>query len=469
MSKLGKYVSTLGVENFDDGEAKPEIVENDCEATLTEVKGELVEAEIKVELATDSAQALSEESAALEDYLDLLREAAVTGKMTPRAHQILTVGIESFTRNTGVVPTNFPTAADFGGRMSQRQAISISVESLSEVAKKTWEAFKLAVQALYGQLQDYAAKLLDGSAKLNEKALAMQATIKGMTGTPKVTEITIANGTPLAIDGQFAGQDVTALFSMTSLVFEKYQHGLGAYLGDIKGVIDSIKFDAPVDAIELGVAAFRHAPSYTFNIGTIATAVEGDSRFPAGAKVKQGHILPGNTAIYMTVDPEEKPNDSKALALMLTGVKLSLLPVPTAKPLQGEVTVKVGNLQELTKRITFIVRAAEIISKKQDYADSSKKALDALMTSLDHLKQRGDAAKEPAEGAPAPAVDVSATVSDFVGVAQNCQRLIGKDLQGMYSYCIRTLGAYLALIEKEVAAYQAPAEEAAPATEPATA
>lgn len=468
MSKLGKFIQSKGLENFDDGEEKAELVENECEATVVEVKGELVEAEIQVESANDAAQALATESAALEAYCDLLREAAVDGKMSPRAHQILTVGIESFTRYTGVVPKDFPTPADFGGRMSQRQAITISIESLSEVAKKTWEAFKLAMTALFQQLQDYATKLMDGSAKLQEKTNAMNETIRTLSGTPKVTEITIANGSPLAVNGNFVGQDTQGVAMLTGVAFNTYMGQMARYLKDIKTLIDGIKFDHPLDAKALGNAAWAHAPGGGIDGSIDSEVVEGDSRFPAGTAVKRSVALPGNMALYLVQRPPEAPSDLPALVKMLTDVKLKLLPIPDAAPMRGEVTVKVGTPQELNRRVTEMVRVVNLLNGKHDYSEQAKQALNGMLTSLDHLKQRADATKTPVEGAPASEVDASKIVSDFVAIGQNCQRLMGQDFQGVLAYCVRTLGAHLALIEKEVAAYQAPA--AVPATaEPATA
>lgn len=464
MSKLGKYVLTAGIENFDDGKVKTEIIENDVEATVTEVKGELAEAEVAVIEGSDAAQALSEESAALEEYCDLLRRATVTGKMSPRAFSILSVGVEGFTARTGVAPKNFPGAADFGGRMSQRAAATVSLESLSEVAAKAWDAFKAAMTALFQQIQDYATKLLDGSQKLGEKANTLQAAIKALKGTPKETEFTIANGSPLAINGQFSGQDVTPVTRMAAMAFGTYYSHVADYIKDIKRVVDGIKFDGPIDAAALSRAAFQHAPSSYLRMSTDTKAVEGDSRFPAGATVTHGPVMPGNMAIFLTTLPPEAPADMAALTKMLTEMKARLLPVQDAAPLRGEVTVKVASPQDLNRRITDIVNTVNQINGKSDYADKAKAALNELLSSLDHLKQRADQAKAPAEGAAPSEIDPTKTVTDFVAIGQNMQRMIGQDFQGMLAYTVRTLGAYLALIEKEVAAYSvAPAAAAEPA------
>lgn len=468
MSKLGKYVQSTGIENFDDGKLETEVIKDDVEATVTEVKGELAEAEVELVSAADAAQALSEESQALEEYCDLLRKGVVSGKMSPRSFSILSVGIEGFTIRTGVAPKDFPSAADFGGRMSQRQAATVSLESLSEVAKKTWEAFKAAMTALFQQIQDYATKLLDGSKKLGDKATTLQTAIKGLKGTPKETEFTLANGAPLAINGEFSGQDVTPVTRMAAVAFGTYYAHVADYIKDIKRVVDGIKFDGPIDASALSRAAFQHAPSSYLRMSTDTKAVEGDSRFPAGATVTHGPVMPGNMAIFLTTLPPEAPSDVAALTKMLTEMKARLLPVQDATPLRGEVTVKVASPQDLSRRITDIVTAVAQINGKTDYADKAKAALNELLTSLDHLKQRADSAKEPAEGAAASEIDPTKTVSDFVAIGQNMQRMIGQDFQGMLAYTVRTLGAYLALIEKEVAAYSvAPAAAAEPAAAPA--
>jgi hypothetical protein len=476
MSALKGFIQKTGLENFDfdDGKVKTEVIAGDIDSTLSEVKADLTSADIEMTKVNDAAQALSEESAALEAYCDLLRRASQGQGITPRGFQALSIGVEAFESRSGYRVANFPAVRDVGGRLTQRQAATVSLESLSEAAKATWEAFKAAMAALIGQIQDYATKLLDGSKKLEVRGQALATAVAALNGTPKTPTFDIANASPLAVDGQFGGQDHKPVTNMVAQVYAHFLGGLTFYIEDITKTIDKVRFDAPLSEVDLK-GALTHAPHTWFSFGSVP--VEGDSRFPAGTKVMRSPTMAGNMAIYLATPEKDAAASSAELAEMLKTCKFSLLPVTDAKPLTEVSGVAVDNAQNLKARVTQINLAIKQIVDKQEYATDAKAALDKLLHSVDQLQQRAAAAKDasaPAAGtdanatpaAPASGENPTQVVQDFVAVANNLKSMMGKDVQGMLAYSVRTLGAYLSVIDKEVACYSEPAAapaEAAPA------
>ena len=155
--------------------ANPRVIEAEpgaAVARVNQLKKETDESMVEVarvaqegELLTEEMEVLTDEYQGLDRVHETLESFRSEGGMNPQAAAILNAAMEGFRIRLGMTAA-IPSTESFGSSTDRMAMTEISIESISEFAKKIWEAIKKAwnkmvdwVKGLFGKKKESAEKL----------------------------------------------------------------------------------------------------------------------------------------------------------------------------------------------------------------------------------------------------------------------------------------------------------------------
>lgn len=155
--------------------ANPRVIEAEpgaAVARVSQLKKETDESMVEVarvaqegELLTEEMEVLTDEYQGLDRVHETLESFRSEGGMNPQAAAILNAAMEGFRIRLGMTAA-IPSTESFGSSTDRMAMTEISIESISDFAKKIWEAIKKAwnkmvdwVKGLFGKKKESAEKL----------------------------------------------------------------------------------------------------------------------------------------------------------------------------------------------------------------------------------------------------------------------------------------------------------------------
>ena len=143
---------------------KKETDESVAEVVRVAAEGELLTEEM--ETLTEEHQGLSEMKATVESFRS-------EGGLNPQAAAVLATALEGFRSRIGLT-VSIPSTESFGSRTDRMDMTEISIESISEKAKKVWEWIKKQWERLTSWIKGLFGKKRESAEKLKERFKALK-------------------------------------------------------------------------------------------------------------------------------------------------------------------------------------------------------------------------------------------------------------------------------------------------------
>lgn len=146
------------------GQLKKETDESLAEVVALEAEGELL---------TDEMEVLTDEYQGLDKVRETLESFRSEGGMHPQAAAVLNAAMEGFRIRIGL-SAPIPSSESFGSSTDRMAMTEVSIESLSDVAKKIWKAIKDAWNKLVDWIKGLFGKKKESAEKLKERFKALK-------------------------------------------------------------------------------------------------------------------------------------------------------------------------------------------------------------------------------------------------------------------------------------------------------
>ncbi len=438
----------VSLENYEmtDGEQKLD-VHVSPEPSVDQELAELEESKIKQDEIQKDCEAMVEAQTAMEDYADLLTHGMENGGINGQAAAFMRLGMERFEAMFGIDEPLTPSVEAFGGSASQQHSTQVSLESVSETLKKSWEAIKRALTALVNAIKDVYAKATNAADRLEKRATALRAKAQSAKGQQaKSDKITISGASRLYADGVWKGDDVATITGFLTYGLGRYPEAAIKYAQRVMETVRQIKPDSITKESAATILKMTDTILQDFQ-GKAASS--SDKRFAGDTEVKHTEVLPGNMALYVA-QPVVKGDELAALRKLASTLRADMLAVPEAKAGEKTHEITVATPDVLANRAGQIANAAGIITKSKQNSDKIRKVVDDLMKAGDDLRDRADKAELNEEQKKV----VDATLRGLVAI----QRLLGGTVNGIIAYGVRTLNAQLVVVERQLAAYKVEAK-----------
>lgn len=430
---------TDGVTTIDEIEAP--------DASVDEVVAEMVDSKLTSDEIQRDTEVLVEAQESMEAYHNFLLETMDSGGINSHSAQFMRMGLERYEALFGMDTPLTPSVEAFGGSMSQRQATTVSVETIGEWLKGIWERLKKALKMLWEMLKDTFAKITLGVKALDMRVKSLEKRV-GKAGNLKADGVTIeiknpsklmANGTWLGntdgiqvlagIVGYIADTYPTAVSNIGLKLAENLKY-LAANIDKV-GEDSNTRVDALVKEVQSFVKGFPSERQDDDQLGTTyLTGVLFDNK---------------QIALHLNMDVDElrgtvTEGSNRPLRGMTVDVQSAL-----AKESQDSFSVPVLPVTELRSQISALAKVIDLLNKLP------QKQRDAKRT-IDQLTQAGDAVKAKADKADLTEAQRTA-ISQELGSVMVVQRLLGVSYSGILAYCVRTINAQLSVIDRQLSTY----------------
>jgi len=436
--------SQVSLEDYEmtDGEQKLD-VHVASEPSVDQELAKMEESKLTQDEIQKDCEAMVEAQSAMEDYADLLSHALENGGLNDQAAAFMRLGMERYEAMFGLEEPLTPSVEAFGGSASRQHSTQVSLESISETLKKSWEAIKRALTALINAVKDVYAKATNAAGRLEKRANALRAKAQQAKGkTPKEDKISISGAGKLYADGVWKGDDVSMVAGFMTYGLGKFPEIAIKYAQSVANTVGQIKPESVSKQTAATVLKMSDTMLSDFK-GTASPS--DDKRFPGDTEVKHSEILPGNMALYLS-QPAVKGDEIAALKKLASNLRADMLAVPGAKAGEKSHEITVATPDVLANRAGQIANAAGMIKKASTNGDKIKKVVDDLMKAGDALKEKADKAELNDE----QKKTIDAILRGMVAI----QRLLGGTINGIIAYGVRTLNAQLGVVERQLATYK---------------
>lgn len=173
-------------------ETEPEIVPAEVEQEVAEVQEEGTEVDdlnTAIEEAIADAETVEDTTEVMEDSVDEGGEG-----IDEAGAQIAEIAVESLCRRLGIHKKVMPALESFKSPSSRVTATRVAIEGWKDVAKKAWEAIKLAFAKMWENLIAFMENLFNVNERIKKAAEEGLGKIKAMDGkTPAAQEFESAS------------------------------------------------------------------------------------------------------------------------------------------------------------------------------------------------------------------------------------------------------------------------------------
>ena len=164
-------------------DANPRAINVQPEATTSRVAqlkketdesvAEVVRVAAEGELLTEEMETLTEEHQGLTEMKATVESFRSEGGLNPQAAAVLATALEGFRSRIGLT-VSIPSTESFGSRTDRMDMTEISIESISEKAKKVWEWIKKQWDRLVNWIKGLFGKKKESAEKLKERFKALK-------------------------------------------------------------------------------------------------------------------------------------------------------------------------------------------------------------------------------------------------------------------------------------------------------
>lgn len=446
-NKLKHYLSgaaTFGLEDYsvDDGEQELDVVVS-SEPSVDQVIAEMTEAEIRQKEIEQDAASLAEATESLEAYMQLLESGLENGGISAQAAAFMRVGLERYEAMFGLSEPATPSVEAFGGSASQLRSTMVSIESVGEILKQSWEALKRALLAIWNAIKDVYQQATNGIVTLGKRARSLQQKARSLRGKGKEGgTLTIQNPDKLMAEGQWVGDNPALVLGFAAYALDTLPETVIKYVSDVAEKIKELDPATMTDPELLDLVEFDNIS----NKFPMAARPSNDRRFSPSADVVRTAVMPGNVALYLSKPGVLERNFLNRVSRLMSDMKIELLPVPNAHPAPAQYELTIKAPDALAEQCGMIVEAASKINKWNKHPKAIRDAIDQLVKAGDDFETRIGKAELTAEQSD----KASAVLHSLVAV----QRMVQSSVSGVLAYCVRTLNAQLAVIERQLAAHE---------------
>jgi flagellar hook-basal body complex protein FliE len=440
----------ISVESFDDENAKTQEFKEDLDGSIEHVTATLEKAELEVETVVDDIEEIDATQLALESYADTLRASLANGGLSADAAAVLQIGLNHIGDRTG--QTSTVSVEDFGGRMSRKQATTVSIEAISDKVKTMVDAAKEAFRVFLERLGEFWSDFVNGIDRLEASAQSLDKKIAALSeDKPATGEISFPGLAKLSAKGKVVGDSFDSINNELLFVTRTYPVNLVKSIKQATGLLQSAAGN--LDNV-------KYMPFSNVIISALPDLTVANARHDGEQMVTR--TLPGDAKIVC--DHPSSIDDANSFAELGKTLPLFKIELVTA-PVDAPSTYTVRSRQELTKFVRAVHGGIKMLQESSGTSrDEMAEALKAYNAQLEKLIAA--VADDAEEGT------TNKEHQDMLDVAQKVQRLFitltSKGHSAMVSYMARTCGAMLALANKEASAY-AGKEQASSDAEPATA
>lgn len=446
LSALGRIAReltlTTGLEEFEPSAVIPEETQRIEDA---EYQADDVAAQTHAEGVQSDVEALAGETIALEAYLQILTQSQATGGITAAEAKFMHVGLQTYTRKTGIV-TGVASVEDFTGMVGNRRATTVSVESMKEHVGRAWEAFKAALKFAMNAMADWFQKTFGGVSKVVDRAKTLKTQLNSLRGAPDNPTFELSNAANYCVGDKFEGQNLNNLRELVEYFTKTWGSNVVGIVDDFNKLVQGYKFeDLNYQVSVMGI--MRRLPSNSF----VGHDVDSDSRFRKNATVKRSDTLPGNMALYQSTPV--KDGDGSALAAY-GDVAFRMLPVTDAGGAPSTVTVQTAAVPALNKRLDDVLAMCSKLESLSGTKAKIQTAMDKTVSALDSMRSEADK-RDAKNQTGSTHIDAESTMTSAINTSTALQRLVTTDFNGALAYCVRQLAAQVALVQAEVTNYGA--------------
>lgn len=134
---------------------------------------EVVRVAAEGELLTEEMETLTEEHQGLTDLKTTVESFRSEGGLNPQAAAVLNTALEGFRQRIGLTVA-IPSTESFGSRSDRMDMTEVSIESISDKAKKVWEWIKKQWNRLVEWIKGLFGKKKESAEKLKERFKALK-------------------------------------------------------------------------------------------------------------------------------------------------------------------------------------------------------------------------------------------------------------------------------------------------------
>lgn len=431
-----------------DAAQEPE-VEVAAEPTVFAEVVEMVEAKAEQDRVEQELTELVEAQEALEAYVSLLEQGLENGGIGSEAAAFLRVGIERFEQKYGLEDPLTPGLEAFGGTASRMHSTEIALESFKEVLKKGWEAVKKMLLALWRILQDVYTSATAAASRLEKRADQLRdVASKNRTAELKEGQdkVVINNPAKLMANGVYVGDNVPVITGLVTYTTQVFPEKVRRYVDEVAYLVSTLD---PTNDQSINDTLNKLYEVESVFDGFPGEDITGkDPRFERNIPVKRTAVFANNMALYISYPKAPNIGEQHIDNAMRFGSKLrvELLEVIDAVKPPAKLELPVADMGKLGLIANQVAESAGLVGEFKKDAGKLKKALEELVKAGDGLKDRASKGElsEPQR------IYVNCLLRDLVGV----QKLLGTSINGVLAYAVTTLTAQLALVERQMEAYE---------------
>lgn len=134
---------------------------------------EVVRVAAEGELLTEEMETLTEEHQGLTDLKTTVESFRSEGGLNPQAAAVLNTALEGFRQRIGLTVA-IPSTESFGSRSDRMDMTEVSIESISDKAKKVWEWIKKQWNRMVEWIKGLFGKKKESAEKLKERFKALK-------------------------------------------------------------------------------------------------------------------------------------------------------------------------------------------------------------------------------------------------------------------------------------------------------
>lgn len=384
-------------------EGTPEILDVAVAAEPDPVEGELAQVVSEQCALQERADELLDMQHALEHYSQLMRQTGLDG-MTKDNAAFMQVGVKLIQKSLGTDVAISTESFDSIDPRSNRIKVTISSESVKELASKAYDMFMEAIKKLVALIKKGWEFLADYSLNLEKDIQKQRDRIKDLKRSSIDQELKVRNPTFLFADGEEVYPEVKGLVGLAHFAMKAYPRAMEQYFSKVGTYIKGLDVtDLGEEEVNGNIHAISKPLSDLAKDSTVKALFQGnyqvdiaEDNLSFGMKQADGKSAPAEVELLIPapVKLRKQLDDIHVINLLLKDYRETNDKVHKAAEKLTEVASKFKNTTSSSVRDTVLSLVKDAAPRNREIVTYIVRVLRAYMAVTDQMISRYEAASK---------------------------------------------------------------------------
>lgn len=420
----------------------------------------------EMEEASSTAEALTEDSANLEEVAEALSASAAAGGISAESAVYARLAIRGIVgrHSVALADAMVPSMESFGGSSSRARATASMEGAIVEALKSFWNAIVAKMKKLYAYVKNWIMKVFGAAPKLKARAEAIAKKTQNITGAAEEKTMDLSLMHQLHINGKaplpavmlttlkaVSGVAETALGSKTSGQYSKLAEGCDALLSEAENADYSA-----VTSTTLQDFHKKHTKQVVTDAIATANAMvppgstaSSDDRWGTDVEAHLGNEGFGGKAVVTQISKLAPANDNFTFARFARGTSVRIVD-HAAKPkdIDNSGSFKTLSSSEIRSACDEVVDICDSIITYKKSWEAREKQFDKIDKAAKKAIASADKDKDEAGVKPRVVKDIALGASSMERIGVNYETQLVNYLlacsRSILTWCERSMSQYKA-------------------------